>query len=169
MAVPGSVRSKARVAALAALVGGATQEEAARAAGVSRMSIVRWLREPAFHRQLADLEGEGSREILGKLRTALPRAIAALVGLLDGPDPGLRIRAASALLRTAVWVLPRPESSRNAEIGRAHLIPADSEPRPEWDLIADAVEIDPPLVNDPEPPRVPQVLVARGVRAATAG
>lgn len=157
--------SASRLAALEALVGGATQEEAAQAAGVARMTICRWTRDPAFREHLAQAEGAASQEILGRLRAAIPRAIAALVDLLDSPDAVQRVKAAAALLRAARWVLPRPDAERGPGITRPDAIPSDSEPRRGWNWVADAVPVDP--ADEPEPPAEPRVAVARGVRVTS--
>ena len=150
------------MAALAALVSGGSQQQAADTAGVSRMTLTRWLRDRTFRDQLAQAEVEASREILAGLRAALPRAVSALVELLDSPDSRERVKAASALLRTAGWFLPRPDAQGGAGITRTDAGPSDPEPRPGWDPMAGPVEIVP--ADEPGPPADPMVQIARGVR-----
>ena len=73
--------------------------QAAEAAGVSRETVYRWMREPAFREALQ----EATREALEGLSRELVRlgvkAVQALVEVLDGPEAAAaRVRAADVIL-----------------------------------------------------------------------
>lgn len=92
------VASEKDVSLAVALAAGGTVTAAAAAAGVNRRTAHRKLRSPEFRRLVADLRGELVGRALGRLADNMTRAADTLAGLLDDPDPRLRLRTARAVL-----------------------------------------------------------------------
>lgn len=87
--------------ALVQLLAGATDEEAAKAAGVSRQSVSKWRNHvPAFIAELRSRQAEVFERSIRRLALGLERAAAAIVGLADSKDEEVRLRAAVALFKT---------------------------------------------------------------------
>lgn len=81
-----------------ALAAGTGASEAARQTGVSLSTVNRRMADPDFRKFVADLRGEMLAAALGRLTDNMTRAADALAGLLDDPNPAIRIRAARSLL-----------------------------------------------------------------------
>ncbi|MEN6525867.1 MAG: hypothetical protein ABFD84_10480 [Candidatus Polarisedimenticolia bacterium] len=100
MARSGALNRDALLAA--ALAAGATQDEAAEAARVSRRTLVRRLNDPAFRARLSDARGLLFREAAdlaaGRSRLAL-ETLRELLG--PAQPPAVRLGAARALIETA--------------------------------------------------------------------
>ncbi len=142
--------------AIAALVGGSTLDEAAKAAGVSRRTIARWRREPAFRERLRQLGDESLAEARSLLQATLPRAVATLASLLAASDDVLKLRAAAILLRGLTAAPPPETPTKPASLaGRVMLVPAEH-----LGIVCAALERnaqpgDPPLVILPEEDPLP--------------
>lgn len=80
-----------------ALASGASVTEAAANAGVGRATVYRKLDHPDFARQVWEFRDKLIAVALGRIADNLTRAADALAGLLDSPEPHIRIRAARAL------------------------------------------------------------------------
>lgn len=85
--------------ALASLAVGSSPAEAARAAGVGRSTVYRWLADPAFTTELRKADGDTLRR-LGRLVMALSeKAAKALEAALDPTERmTTRLRAAAVIL-----------------------------------------------------------------------
>src|SRR5262249_35986465 len=95
-------RSHADAALAAALIGGATLDEAADAANVSRSTVARRLRDPAFRGQLEALRREALARAADKLAGLAVAALETLEELLAADHaPGTRLGAARAVLHEA--------------------------------------------------------------------
>lgn len=94
----------AQDAALALLIGGASDQEAAEAGGVTSADVRTWATsDPAFiaegnRRRQATWANQADR-----LRALVPKAIDALAGNLASEDDRTRHTAALAILRAANW------------------------------------------------------------------
>jgi transposase-like protein len=105
-------RDERQAIAAAALVAGATQQQAADEANVSESTIKRWLREPSFAADMrsrvpdvVELQAAARR----RLAEQLDRNIEALIEIRDDPKaaPAMRERAARTLLDRSALDLPR--------------------------------------------------------------
>lgn len=90
--------SKHRPAAVLALAQGRTTGQAAKAAGVSGRTVLRWLEEPAFRQEVADTRTELLHLAVGRLAAASTKAVDALVDSLDNERGQARVQAARTLL-----------------------------------------------------------------------
>jgi hypothetical protein len=98
----GAGRSVADAALVAALVGGATLDEAADAANVSRRTVARRLRDPAFRGELEALRREALARAADRLAGLATAALETLEELLgDRYPPTTRLGAARAVLHEA--------------------------------------------------------------------
>lgn len=88
MAALTSLRPNQR-AALSALAGGATQTEAAEAAGVTRETVTRWNSHPEFRAAHARLVNALEAESYEKVRMARVKVIDVITARLDAPDVSL--------------------------------------------------------------------------------
>ena len=77
-----------------------TVEEAAKAAGRTRTTIYRWLREPEFKAALAEAEGEALAALSRELVHLGDKAAKALEAVFDNPKEtgSVKVRAASVTL-----------------------------------------------------------------------
>ena len=94
---------------------------ASKAAGVSRQTIYRWLKEPAFAGMVREQEAQTLERVSGMLVAAASHAVAVLVQeMRDADSSASRIRAADAVL-TKVLSLRELASieSRLTEIEKA--------------------------------------------------
>ena len=85
-------------ALIAALAGGSTAEDAARAAGVSRSTVHRRLEDPDFRRRVAEARREMLARAVGTLADASTAAAAKLRDLLDAESETVRLGACRAIL-----------------------------------------------------------------------
>jgi hypothetical protein len=98
----GTGRSRADAALVAALIGGATLDEAADAANVSRRTVARRLTDPAFRGELEALRREALARAADRLAGLATAALETLEELLGaGNPPAIRLGAARAVLREA--------------------------------------------------------------------
>ena len=82
-----------------ALVGGATIENAAHAAGISRRTAHRRLKEPRFQDRLRAIRGDMVQRAAGTLAAASSEAVKTLLTLQEDANPGsVRLGAARAIL-----------------------------------------------------------------------
>jgi hypothetical protein len=81
-----------------ALASGATVGAAAEQLKLSRKTVQRKLARPAFLKLVADLRGQLIAAALGRMADNMTRAADALVSLLNEAEPGVRLRAARAVL-----------------------------------------------------------------------
>ena len=90
----GTLSAKQRVA-LAALVTGASPDEAAQAAGVNRTTVYRWQRDPVFGAALRELDGETLRNLGRRVMALGETAAKAFADALAEDQPmSIRLRAA---------------------------------------------------------------------------
>jgi len=90
--------SVARDVVRAALAEGSSYSEAAAMGGVSKRSVVRWMREPVFGREVADLRSEHLSEVTGQLGGLAVAAVAVLREGFDSERDADRLRAAQLTL-----------------------------------------------------------------------
>ena len=86
--------------AILALLEHSTPEKAAAAAGISRVTLWRWLRKPEFRRALLEARSEAFSQAIGRLQHASSAAAAALLRIMcDTRAPAAsRVRAAQCVL-----------------------------------------------------------------------
>ncbi len=95
-------RPVADAALVAALVGGATLDEAADAANVSRRTVARRLKDPAFRGELEPLRREALARAADRLAGLATAALETLDELLGAHHPPtIRLGAARAVLHEA--------------------------------------------------------------------
>ncbi|MBU6382588.1 MAG: hypothetical protein KGR21_09315 [Proteobacteria bacterium] len=94
-----------RARALAALMTSATVKSAAALSGVGERTLHRWLRDPEFAAQLAEVEAELVDGAARRLLSLTEDAIRSLAQLSVGAeDDGIRLRTAVAILdQAARW------------------------------------------------------------------
>jgi hypothetical protein len=106
----------AQLNALDQLVGGATDAEAAAAAGVSRQTVCGWRNyDPAFRAELNRRRDDLWRASADRLRALVPKALTTLEDELEHGDDVPAVKAALAILKVA---------------GAERLLPPASEPVP---------------------------------------
>lgn len=86
-----------RDTAVGVLARGGSQAEAARAAGVNRSTVLRWLDEPEFIAALTAASHGASQNAASGLGDLVPQAVAILQGALDGTTGVSAARARIAL------------------------------------------------------------------------
>lgn len=86
--------------ALAALLTQPTTHEAAKAAGVSRATLFRWLNDPVFAAAYREARGRLLESTLTALQSAGPAAVATLLNVMENAtsNPGAQVSAAKAIL-----------------------------------------------------------------------
>jgi hypothetical protein len=92
----------AKAVAAAVIAAGGSYSEAAQAAGRSKRTIVRWMADPAFARQVADLRAERLSEVAGRLAEMAPRAVDVLADALEDEKAWVRLRAATDVLSWSI-------------------------------------------------------------------
>jgi hypothetical protein len=80
-----------------AIASGMSISDAATKAGLGRTTVYRKLEDPDFVRQVCEFRDKLIGVALGRIADNLTRAADTLTGLLDAPEPYIRIRAARAL------------------------------------------------------------------------
>lgn len=125
----GGDRSRADVALLAALTGGATVEEAATAAAVSVSTVTRRLRDAGFVAQLDGYRASCLRAAADRLAVAATDAVAVLVDVATDTDtpPGARVTAASRVLDHAARLHDLTDLGARVGALEALLAPPDQE------------------------------------------
>jgi transposase-like protein len=89
----------------AALAKGHTMTAAAQAAGVSRMTVYRWLSQQPFQAAVSRARSEYVLTLRDDLKELSVRALAALHAILDDPQTPAAVR-----LRAVTFILKRPQS-----------------------------------------------------------
>jgi len=88
--------------ALEALLSAPTIGQAAKLAGVSRITLWRYQQEPVFSAELRAARDAAFAEGLSRLKGAVDDAVGKLRGLLDSDDEGVQLSASKAVLDYAV-------------------------------------------------------------------
>lgn len=72
--------------------------QAARTVGINRRTLTRWLQDPDFREQLADLQRQRAELAKGCLQDLSLQAVASLVEYLQIPNLGMRLKAIRTIL-----------------------------------------------------------------------
>lgn len=112
---PVETLSAKKRAALRALLSGLTLESAASASGVSRVSLWRWLQEPAFNEELQRLESEAIQAVSRRLLTLATGAADVLEKALQDSKATIRLRAAALILERLAAYRQAAELERRIE------------------------------------------------------
>jgi len=97
----GAKKTRKRELALAALLAEPTVEAAAVKAGVSPVTLWRWLQEPDFHEAYRDARRKVVSQAVSHLQNAATEAVEALRRNLMAESPSVQVRAAVAILTQA--------------------------------------------------------------------
>jgi hypothetical protein len=102
---------------LLALVGGATQGEAAERAGVARETVCRWLQDdPEFVAALNRARKDIWDASIDRLRLLALKSTEVLAKLMESDDPRIRLNAAQTALKAAgLEGLPAPDEPLDVE------------------------------------------------------
>jgi len=126
-------RKTAEATLLAALAGGSTVQEAARAAGVSEATAYRRLREPAFCQALAAARADLIKRATGKLAAACAAAAATLARLLQADSESVQLGAARSIMELAVRMRETEElEARVAALEAQHAAAAATKGARAW-------------------------------------
>ena len=87
----------------------------ARAARITRCTLVRWMREPAFRAEFERVRRSMADLALAELDGILLESVRSMMELLDNPDPNVRHRAAKTLLSTSIAARQDKELRRRIE------------------------------------------------------
>lgn len=100
---PGALTPK-QEKALAALLTETTVIEAAKAAGISRATLFRWLSEEQFQAAYKEARGRLLESTLTALQSAGPAAVVTLLRVMEHAtsNPGAQVSAAKAILDTGL-------------------------------------------------------------------
>ena len=93
--------AKQELAALS-LAAGASIRAAAKNAEAGERTLHTWLDDPAFKARVAQLRAEILDQAVGGLAVGTSKATATLLKLLDDESAGIRLRAAQAVLDSAI-------------------------------------------------------------------
>jgi hypothetical protein len=96
----GSKLGSKQEAAIAALLSQRNQEEAAQAAGVSKRTLNRWLRTPAFQTAYREARRAAMSQANARMQQAASAAVSALLKVMVDPTTpaAARVRAADCIL-----------------------------------------------------------------------
>lgn len=128
MAGHGSKFGRKMEAAIAALLSQRNQDEAAKMAGVSKRTLIRWLKLPEFQAAYLAARRAAMCQASARLQQAAGAAVSALFKVMVDPDapPAVRVRAADCILARAHQGLENEDLEvrlaaleRAAELGRA--------------------------------------------------
>ena len=78
--------------------------QAARDSGVGQTTLRRWLQEPEFRQQLANLRQESADLARQQAQAILPRCLSVFAEVMEAPDPSLRLRAARYAMAFALQI-----------------------------------------------------------------
>ena len=109
-------------AAVAGLLTQKNQEEAARAAGISVATLLRWQKLPEFQKAYREAKQAAHRQTSARLQQAAPAAVTTLVKtILDANTPAsVRVRAAECILNHSMKAIELEDiEARFAELERA--------------------------------------------------
>jgi hypothetical protein len=84
------------------LASGKTMEDAARAAGMSRMTVFRRLAEQEFRQRVTEARGEFIRQVAGQLAAGAKEAASTLLMLMNSGNQRIQLLAAKNVLEQAV-------------------------------------------------------------------
>jgi uncharacterized protein (DUF1501 family) len=100
MAGHGSKFGRKKEAAIAGLLSQRNQEEAAQAAGVSKRTLNRWLRMPAFQAAYREARRAAMSQANARLQQTASAAVSALLKVMVDPSTpaSVRVRAADCVL-----------------------------------------------------------------------
>ncbi len=87
------------------IAGNASMTEAAKAAGISRVTLYRWMKEPSFRTELERIRKDAVDLAYAELRGLALKSVTAIAELLEDPDPRVRCMAA----RIALYNVARAE------------------------------------------------------------
>ncbi len=90
--------SSRQQSALPILAAAPSIAQAARVSKVGRRTLHRWLQDPEFRDQLAQLQRESAELAKGCLHSLAFQAVVCLGDLLESPNPEIRLRAVRAIL-----------------------------------------------------------------------
>lgn len=79
--------------------------EAAKAAGISRVTLYRWMQDPSFRAELERIRRDAVDLAYAELRGLALKSVTAIAELLEDPDPRVRSMAA----RTALYNVAKAE------------------------------------------------------------
>ncbi len=107
--------SQRQVVALPYVASEPTVSEGARAAGIARMTLIRWMRDPAFREELERIRRNISELAYSELEGLTLKSVIRLQQLLDDPDPNVRHRAIRTALSLSLTVRDQRELRRQVE------------------------------------------------------
>ena len=81
-----------------AIASGSSASEASRNLDIPIRTVQRRMADPDFRKFVSDLRGQMLERTLGHLAENMTKAADKMVGLLDDPDPAIRLRAARSML-----------------------------------------------------------------------
>ena len=101
--------SQRQLAALPYVASEPTLSEGARAARIARMTLSRWMREPAFREELERIRRNIAELAYNELEGLTLKSVIRLEQLLDDPDPNVRHRAVKTALSTSLTIRDQTE------------------------------------------------------------
>jgi hypothetical protein len=116
--------------AIVALLAEPSTEAAAKTAGVSDVTIWRWMQQPAFKSRLRDARRAVVEGAIGRLQAAATEAVDTLRRNLTCGAPSVEVRAASAILDQAVRCVELFDLAERVEQLEARLGSDPQEVRP---------------------------------------
>lgn len=105
-----------QLTALPYIVAEPTISEGARAAGIARMTLTRWMRDPAFREELERVRRNIAEFAFNELEGLTIKCVVRLQQLLDDPDPNVRHRALKTGLSTSVNFRNQKEVQHKLEL-----------------------------------------------------
>jgi transposase len=97
------------------LLGAPSLEEGCKRAGVSKVTVYDWLKQPNFRQELKRQRDEMIERALDCLKANVSKATETLVKLLDSKSEPIRARAAEDILEFAQKALEHEELERRIE------------------------------------------------------
>lgn len=113
-----------------ALASGTSPTDAARQLEISRSTIQRRMNDPMFRRLVSNLRGEMLASAMGRISDSMTKAAVTVAGLLDAPEPYLRLRAARMLFHFGLKMrdeidigdrMREVEAVLDEKLGRSHV------------------------------------------------
>ena len=100
-----------------------TISEGARAAGIARMTLTRWMRDPVFREELERIRRNIAEFAFNELEGLTIKCVVRLQQLLDDPDPNVRHRAIKTGLSTSLNFRNQKEVQHRLDlIENAHVL-----------------------------------------------
>lgn len=93
-----------------------TLSEGARAARIAKMTLMRWMRDPAFKAELEHIRRNMADLAFNELEGLTLKSVIRLEQLLDDPDPKVRLRALKVTLSTSLSVKEQKEIRSRIEV-----------------------------------------------------